>query len=149
MADLRMTLEERDAFLAEPHIAVVAVPADGMAPVMTPVWYRYEPGGCVYFTSLATGKKASRLKSGTPIALNVQAGDGWAAGYVTVEGIVERISSGDERAELRRMDERYFGADADNYMAVVPPDYVWIEVCVRPTRFFSRDYTKLGLATRS
>ncbi len=116
---------------------------------MTPVWYRYEPVGYLYFTSLASGKKAARLEAGMPIALNVQAGDGWAAGYVTVEGFVERVDPADERAELRRLAERYFGADADNYMAVVPPDYVWTEVCVRPMRFFSRDYTKLGLASRS
>jgi hypothetical protein len=43
---LVMTVEERQAFLAQVHVAVVAVAGeDGRAPLAVPVWYDYRPGG--------------------------------------------------------------------------------------------------------
>ena len=38
MADTRMTQEEREAFLADLHVGVLAIPADG-APLTAPIWY--------------------------------------------------------------------------------------------------------------
>ena len=43
---LVMTVEEREAYLADLHVGVVSVAgADGRAPLAVPVWYRYEPAG--------------------------------------------------------------------------------------------------------
>ena len=42
---LTMTKEEREAFLADVHVAVVSVVEDGHGPLVVPIWYSYEPGG--------------------------------------------------------------------------------------------------------
>jgi len=43
-----MTREEREAFLAEPHVGVLSVTAEPeRAPLTTPIWYEYQPGGLV------------------------------------------------------------------------------------------------------
>jgi nitroimidazol reductase NimA-like FMN-containing flavoprotein (pyridoxamine 5'-phosphate oxidase superfamily) len=41
---LTMTNEEREAFLADVHVAVISVAEDGHGPLVVPVWYSYEPG---------------------------------------------------------------------------------------------------------
>ena len=40
-----MTLDEREQFLADVHVGVVAVERPGRAPLAVPIWYGYEPGG--------------------------------------------------------------------------------------------------------
>ena len=52
---MALTREEREQFLAEPHIAALAVDAgDGRAPLTVPVWHQYAPGGDV---RIMTGNK--------------------------------------------------------------------------------------------
>ncbi|CAM5599549.1 hypothetical protein SALBM311S_07869 [Streptomyces alboniger] len=41
---MALTHEERAEFLAEPHVAALAVDAGaGRAPLTVPIWYQYEP----------------------------------------------------------------------------------------------------------
>jgi nitroimidazol reductase NimA-like FMN-containing flavoprotein (pyridoxamine 5'-phosphate oxidase superfamily) len=41
-----MSAGEREAFLAEVHVGVLAVEGGpGRGPLVTPVWYSYRPGG--------------------------------------------------------------------------------------------------------
>ena len=42
-----MTKEEREAFLADLHVGVFSVVAEGATPITAPIWYSYEPGGTV------------------------------------------------------------------------------------------------------
>lgn len=44
---LTMTKEEREAFLADVHVAVISVAEHGRGPLVVPMWYSYEPGGQV------------------------------------------------------------------------------------------------------
>ena len=53
-----MTPAEREAFLADLHVGVVSVTADGRAPLTMPIWYSYEPGGTVSFITGRTSQKA-------------------------------------------------------------------------------------------
>lgn len=41
----RMTNPEREAFLAEPRVAVIGIAAPDRAPVTVPIWYHYVAGG--------------------------------------------------------------------------------------------------------
>ncbi|MEU5402503.1 pyridoxamine 5'-phosphate oxidase family protein [Streptomyces sp. NPDC005963] len=43
---MALSREEREKFLAEPHIAALAVAArdEGRAPLTVPIWYQYAPG---------------------------------------------------------------------------------------------------------
>ena len=51
MSEIGMTRAEREAFLAEVHVAVVAIAEEGRAPLAVPVWYAYEPGGEIRFVT--------------------------------------------------------------------------------------------------
>ncbi|MBW8802097.1 MAG: pyridoxamine 5'-phosphate oxidase family protein, partial [Streptomyces sp.] len=43
---MALTREQREQFLAEPHVAALAVDAgEGRAPLALPIWYQYTPGG--------------------------------------------------------------------------------------------------------
>ncbi len=42
---LAMTKEEREAFLADVHMAVISVAEHGHGPLVVPIWYSYEAGG--------------------------------------------------------------------------------------------------------
>ena len=55
MADTRMSVEERETFLAGVHVGVLSVPRkEGAAPLTVPVWYDSSPGDEVW---LITGQK--------------------------------------------------------------------------------------------
>ena len=56
MEDTRMSVVERETFLADVHIGVLSVPRkEGSAPLTVPVWYDYLPGGEVW---LITGQQS-------------------------------------------------------------------------------------------
>ena len=40
---LTMTKREREAYLAELHVAVIGVERDRCAPLAVPIWYDYDP----------------------------------------------------------------------------------------------------------
>ena len=45
--DLRMSEDERQAFLAGVHIGVISIEREDGPPLTVPIWYGYEPGGNV------------------------------------------------------------------------------------------------------
>lgn len=86
-----MTEQERQEFLAGPHVAVLSIARDGgRAPHATPVWYAYEPGGTVTFFTGTQGRqsrKAELIGEAGAVSLTVQQEE-FPYRYVTVEGIV-------------------------------------------------------------
>ena len=58
---LGMTKEEREAFLADVHVGVVAIPEPGRGPLAVPVWYSYEPGGELHMVTARTSRKGQLL----------------------------------------------------------------------------------------
>jgi nitroimidazol reductase NimA-like FMN-containing flavoprotein (pyridoxamine 5'-phosphate oxidase superfamily) len=59
---LAMTPAEREAFLAEVHVAVVTVADDGRGPLAIPLWYDYQPGGdIILVTDGGSLRKTSRV----------------------------------------------------------------------------------------
>ena len=68
-----MTVEERQAFLAQVHVAVVAVAGeDGRAPLAVPVWYDYHPGGEVSLITERDSRKTALFRRAGRITLCVQ-----------------------------------------------------------------------------
>ena len=62
MGQLTMTKDEREAFLADVHVAVLAVNGDGV-PSLTPIWYSYERGGDVLINTAGDSPKTALLPS--------------------------------------------------------------------------------------
>lgn len=59
MSDPQMPQQEREAFLAEPHIGVMSVASvDERPPLTVPVWYGYEPGGKITLFTGTSGRRA-------------------------------------------------------------------------------------------
>jgi uncharacterized protein len=89
-----LTTTEREAFLAEPRVAILAVEADADRPPLTvPVWYHYAPGGDVTFftgTQGRTARKSRLLERAGRFSLNVQDAE-LPYRYVTVECAVTAV----------------------------------------------------------
>jgi len=62
MTNTRMSVDEREAFLANVYIGVLSIPRkEGATPLTVPVWYDYEPGGEVW---LITGGQSLKGQIG-------------------------------------------------------------------------------------
>jgi hypothetical protein len=105
---LSMTKAEREAFLADVHVAVVSIPEAGAAPVTAPIWYRYQPGGQIEFITDAIRARAGSWPSAGRFALCAQV-ETPPYKYVTVEGIVTALDPVDFARDLLPISQRYLG----------------------------------------
>ena len=106
-SSLRMSREEREAFLADVHIGVLAISNPAGAPVVTPIWYHYEPGGDVHIVIGKDGMKGRALVNGQRVSLCVQT-ETPPYKYVTVEGPILR-GPVDFQRDLKDVAIRYLG----------------------------------------
>jgi nitroimidazol reductase NimA-like FMN-containing flavoprotein (pyridoxamine 5'-phosphate oxidase superfamily) len=136
-----MTAQEREEFLAGVHVGVVAVDRPGRAPLATPVWYDYGPGGDVLiWTDRGTVKERLFREAGR-FSLCAQ-DEALPHRYVTVEGSVVEIDRAPTEEEALRITARYLPADEAAR---------WVEdnlgpgsllVRMRPEKWLSADYGK-------
>ncbi|NUR91181.1 MAG: pyridoxamine 5'-phosphate oxidase family protein [Nonomuraea sp.] len=129
---------ERQAFLAEPHLAALAVDAGpGRAPLTVPIWYDYTPGGDVEFLTAGDSRKTGLIERAGRLSLLVQR-DTPTYRYVSVEGpVVRREPSTVEF--MKRLAGRYM-------MPEDVPGYVegsdlsaYVTFHMRPARWLSAD----------
>ncbi|MFF9454562.1 pyridoxamine 5'-phosphate oxidase family protein [Streptomyces flaveolus] len=137
---MALTREEREQFLAEPHIAALAVDAGaGRAPLTVPIWYQYEAGGDVWIMTGLDSRKNELIKAAGRFSLMVDRLEPTIR-YVSVEGpVVETAPATVEL--LREMSTRYLPAEkVDGYV-----DFAWknhgeqVVVRMRPERWVSSD----------
>ncbi|MFJ9199906.1 pyridoxamine 5'-phosphate oxidase family protein [Streptomyces flaveolus] len=135
-----LTREEREQFLAEPHIAALAVDAGaGRAPLTVPIWYQYEAGGDVWIMTGLDSRKNQLIKAAGRFSLMVDRLEPTIR-YVSVEGpVVETAPATVEL--LREISARYLPAEkVDGYV-----DFAWknhgeqVVVRMRPERWVSSD----------
>jgi PPOX class probable F420-dependent enzyme len=106
---MSMSQSEREQFLADLHVGVLAIAAgDGAGPLAIPIWYSYQPGGVVTFTTGAGTRKARAVQAAGRYSLCVQ-DEQPPYQYVTVEGpaVIETAS----RAERLAIAQRYLGTE--------------------------------------
>lgn len=85
-----LSLEERERFLAEPHVAALSVVAGAeRGPLTVPVWYQYTPGGEAWILTEAESRKAKLIGAAGRFSLMVEQVRP-ATRYVSVEGPVTR-----------------------------------------------------------
>jgi PPOX class probable F420-dependent enzyme len=142
MSATTMTRAEREAFLAAVHVGVVCVAEAGRGPLAVPVWYAYDPGGDVRFSTGAGSRKATALRAAGRATLCAQA-EAPPYAYVTVEGPVT-LESPDFERDIREVAVRYLGEQgAAAYLAGQSPGEENVLVRLRPERWLSVDYGKL------
>lgn len=145
MAKLSMTRAEREAFLADVHIGLLAINGGEGAPLVTPVWYRYSPGGDVQFVILKDGEKGRALSEGKMVSLCAQTEQS-PYKYVTVEGPVT-LGTIDYERDILGIAERYLGkegarayASGNTPESAVAGSYL---VSFAPAKWRTVDYSKL------
>ena len=144
MSSLAMSRAEREAFLAETHVAIVSIAEAGRGPLTVPVWYRYAPGDAVRFVTGARSRKATLIERAGRIGLCVQT-ETPPYRYVSVEGPVT-LGEPDPQRDVRETAIRYLGEQmGEMYLAMMAdePEPV-VLVALRPERWYSVDYSKLG-----
>lgn len=136
-----MTVAEREAFLADLHVGVVAVERPDGPPLAVPVWYMYEPGGEPWFFTDAGTLKARLVSAAARFSLCVQS-ETAPYRYVSVEGVAS-IRPADLHQDLYPMAHRYLGPDrGDSYVDNELDASVQVRVSMHPARWFTVDYGK-------
>ncbi|TXS40980.1 pyridoxamine 5'-phosphate oxidase family protein [Streptomyces sp. uw30] len=141
---MALTREEREQFLAEPHIAALSVDAgQGRAPLTVPIWYQYEPGGDVWVMTGLDSRKNQLIQAAGRLSLMVDRFEPTIR-YVSVEGPVVKTTPATIE-QLREVSARYLPAEkVDGYV-----DFAWknhgeqVVVHVRPERWVSSDLGQL------
>ena len=143
---LTMTKDEREKFLMDTHIGVLSIAEGERGPLTVPVWYQYEPGGELRFTSEKNSRKATALARVKRISLCAQS-EAPPYRYVSVEGTILSIEPADLERDMRPMAHRYLGKGLGNYYVDnTRRHYVHgdaIVVRMRPERWLTLDYNKL------
>ncbi len=141
MADLRMTQTERESFLADLHVGVLAIPSDG-APLTAPIWYSYEPGGEIWVLIGPGSRKGRLLSEGSRVTLVAQQ-EAVPYAYVSVEGTVTAIQPPGDSDTLN-MAVRYLGEEMGKGYAQANAQGESVRVSIRPDRWLTVDYAKSG-----
>jgi len=140
MADNRLTVQEREQFLAEPHIAALSVSAGpGRGPLTVPIWYQYEPGGEAWILTEVKSRKVPLIEAAGRYTLMVNRVTPTTR-YVSVEGPVTRTVPCTDRL-LREMAERYLPPEqAEAYIKLAETEFgEQVAIYIRPQRWLSSD----------
>jgi nitroimidazol reductase NimA-like FMN-containing flavoprotein (pyridoxamine 5'-phosphate oxidase superfamily) len=143
-----MTQQEREAFLAEPHIGVISIASgDKNPPLMTPVWYGYEPGGNITFFTGTTGmrpRKVELLEEAGVLTLCVQK-ETFPYKYATVEGTVVKTDRPPTEDQVLAVVRRYLGNEqARQFVEMIfsKRNTELVVYTIRPDHWFTSDYTE-------
>ncbi|QIS07396.1 pyridoxamine 5'-phosphate oxidase [Nocardia brasiliensis] len=135
-----MTSDEREKFLAELHVGVIAIERADRAPLAVPIWYGYEPGGEVKIWTDNGSVKERLIRAAGRFALTAQV-EQPPYRYVTVEGTVTSIERATE-ADVLAIAERYLGPEEGKAFAAQYLSEASILVSLRPEKWLSTDYSK-------
>jgi nitroimidazol reductase NimA-like FMN-containing flavoprotein (pyridoxamine 5'-phosphate oxidase superfamily) len=139
-----MTRKEREAFLADVHVGVIAVAEEGRGPLTVPVWYSYDPGGEVGLVTGRTSRKGRLLQQAQRFSLCVQT-ETAPYKYVSVEGRIIAIEDADLERDLRPLARRYLGhAMGDQYVESTRSEHADnVLVRMRPEQWLTVDFAKV------
>jgi PPOX class probable F420-dependent enzyme len=138
-----MTASDREMFLEQPHVAVLAIArADGEPPLAGPVWYDYQRGDDVIITISVDSEKAKRLAASPVASVCVQTTD-LPYRFVTVSGPVT-LGPADSGIR-RRIAARYLPAElVDGYLESAEDEAQILTARLTPRSWLSNDFSKLG-----
>lgn len=131
---------EREQFLAEPHIAALSVQAEpDCGPLSVPIWYEYAPGGEAWILTAADSRKARLIEAAGCFTLLVER-SAPTIRYVSVEGPVARMVPGTDEM-LRRISARYLTGDKlEAYIEFAKAELgEQVAIHMRPRRWLSAD----------
>jgi hypothetical protein len=99
-----LSKDEREEFLAQPHVAALSVYAgDERGPLTIPIWYQYTPGGRPWILTGAGSRKTRLIEATGYFSLMVERSEPTVR-YVAVDGPVSSVEPGGDEllVELTR-----------------------------------------------
>jgi nitroimidazol reductase NimA-like FMN-containing flavoprotein (pyridoxamine 5'-phosphate oxidase superfamily) len=134
-----MTHAERDAFLADVHVAVLSVERPGRGPLALPVWYAYR-NGVIEIGMSGTSLKAQLLRTAGRATITVQT-ETPPYKYIAVEGAV--VVDSIQRDDFE-MASRYLGPEMGKWYAENNPSTPESVVArLTPETWNTMDFAKL------
>lgn len=140
MGQLSMSPSEREAFLADLHVGVLAVERPDGPPLTAPIWYRYQ-GGVVEATIGGDSLKARALRPAGRASLCVQQEE-YPYAYVTVEGPVALVEATHE--QRLAIASRYLGAEIGAAYVADTGERGHTAMVLTPETWLTVDYAKSG-----
>lgn len=140
VARMPLPLQQRQEFLAQPHVAALSVSAGAdRGPLTVPVWYQYAPGGEVWVLTPAQSRKARLIAAATRFSLMVERVEPTVR-YVSVEGPVTRTIPGTEEL-LWEVSSRYLPEQSvRSYVEFAKAELgEQVAIYMRPERWLSAD----------
>jgi hypothetical protein len=139
MSDNSLSVSDRESFLAEPHIAALAVSAGpDRGPLTLPMWYQFEPGGDIWILTEAESRKARLIAAAGRFSLMVDRVTPTTR-YVSVEGPVIRTVPGTDEMTLA-LATRYLRPDqVPPYLELAKTFGDEVAIYMRPERWLAAD----------
>lgn len=137
---MALSREEREQFLAEPHIAALSVNAGGgRGPLTVPIWYQYTPGGQPWFITGAGSRKHRLIETAGYLSLMVERIEPTVR-YVAVDGAVDRIEDGTDD-QLVEVTKRYLPPESvEPYLEMARREHgPSVAVYMKPQHWLSAD----------
>ncbi|KRD09771.1 pyridoxamine 5'-phosphate oxidase [Mycobacterium sp. Root265] len=135
-----LSREEREQFLAEPHVAALSVSAGkDRGPLTVPIWYQYTPGGQPWFITGTGSRKHRLIEAAGYLSLMVDRVEPTVR-YVAVDGAVDRIEEGTDE-QLVEMTKRYLPPEAvEPYLEMARREHgPSVAVYLKPQHWLSAD----------
>lgn len=139
MADTgSMTNDERESFLADVHVGLLAIDEPGRGPLNLPIWYLYRNGTVVISIGGDT-LKARLLRAAGRATMTVQT-ESAPYRYVSVEGPVTLEPGAPDQSETAA---RYLGPElAEWYTEQNPESPGSVTVVLTPEHWRTHDFAK-------
>lgn len=137
---MALSKEERELFLAEPHVAALSISAgDKRGPLTVPIWYQYTPGGEPWIHTGLGSRKHRLIEAAGEFTLMVDRLEPTVR-YVAVDGTVSGIEPATDD-ELVEMVRRYLPPDkVDGYLEFARREHgESVRVTMRPVHWLSAD----------
>ena len=130
------TDEQRDAFLAEPRLAILLTNRTDNAPMGVPVWFEWDGEAIRMFAAKGT-KKLTRIQKDPRISVLVTNHIGEREVWVAFDGTVE-VTDGGTSGLIGRMAARYWDLTNPDYQATVEQwqqaEEMMVQLTLRPDR---------------
>ena len=141
-----MTDRERDRFVAESDVAVLAIPRGDRPPHATPVWYHHQPGGNITFFTGTQGhrsRKSELIEQADVVSICVQQ-ETFPYRHVTVEGAIVQIDRPPTAEQPLAIVRRYLPEEqAQGFVAaeIDHPTGEFVLYSIRPDHWHSLDFS--------
>ncbi|MFE3784783.1 pyridoxamine 5'-phosphate oxidase family protein [Amycolatopsis sp. NPDC059090] len=138
---MKLTIEECETFLAQPHVASLSVASGpGRGLLTVPIWYRYLPDGEIVVITGRYARKAEMISVAGCFSMLVNVMTRRQIRYVSVDGPVVRTGPATDEM-VRSMAARYLAPDkVEEYVAAANAERgEQLAISMRPEHWLARD----------